>query len=723
MRITKASPASFMARSFLVLASLSVMSCGGGGGGSGSNDGASSDEDAAESYTVSASVMKGPVDGAACELYGISEAGESGDMLASGASVDGAVSFTISETGNHLVVCSGGTYTDEATGATLTAPQLRAVVSTHGDAEVTVSPLTELAVSLAADLNQVDNDTVADAFGLSGVDIAATVPTDLNAVSAADDAAGNYGTVLAIVSQYQSDQGSTLQQALDTLTTDLSDGTFSPDRKTDLSAAATNLSSSSVSGNVNSTVVSDLVSDIQDYEDNTAPVAIAGADVTAPTGSRVDLDGSASSDQDNDSLAYSWTFSSLPQGSAASISNSGSVMPSFVPDVEGDYIVQLMVNDGEDTHSDVVTVTADTKTWVINNSESGAYIDALVNVQSVTETSIGPNAFYLVSASGVPNYSVVMTQADIDVLNSRPEAASDFDNGQTTAQAGDTIVFGEDLGYNITRVGCDLGYWPPGPACPSDQQREARIPASPSPAESDCATSINTMGLMLNGTSLYNWSDGVSYNNESVWRQLAPEFEIYDVDICSGHAQTQGDYHHHMFSPCLAELFGDAGQAHSPIYGYAADGYPVYGPYHAKGVLAKSAWVKRDYSDTNAGGCGDGARSCLLADQYDLSQGVISTNYPGPGVNETVVSNSGNEFVAASGYYYEDYYFDASLTALGNEYLDEHNGHSHDNLGYHYHTTVVDNNGNLEPVFPYNIGPTFYGDTPGGSVYTCQQLP
>lgn len=717
MKITKATPSVLLA-----LSSFAIVSCGGGSSGSDSSN-SQNTETEAPSYTLTASVMKGPVDGADCELYSITDAGVTGELLAIGTSVDGVVSFSISETGNHLVACSGGTYTDESTGTTLTAPQLRAVVSSTGNADVTVSPLTELAVAMAADLNQVDNDTVADAFGLAGVDITETVPTDLNAALAADDAEGNYGTVLALVSQYQSDQSATLQQVMDTLSSDLADGEFSTAQKTDLSDAAVNLSSSAVSSNVNNLVVTDLVAAIETYVANTAPVANAGDNFTAPTGSNVELDASASSDPDNDNLNYSWVFSSIPNGSSSSISNNTSISPNFVADVEGDYVIQLTVNDGEDSHSDTVTVTAETKTWIINTSESGAYIDALVNVQSVSNTSIGPNEFYLVSASGIPNYSVVMTQADIDTLNSRPEAASDFDNGQTTAQVGDTIVFGQDIGYNIVHIGCALGYWPPGPACPSDQQREARIPASPTPAETECATGTNTMGLMLNGTSLYNWSDDVTYNNENVWQQLAPEFEIYDVDICSGHAQTQGDYHHHMFSPCLADLFGDNGQAHSPIYGYAADGYPVYGPYHAKGVLAKSAWVKRDYSDTNGGGCGDGARSCLLVDQYDLSQGTVSTNYPGPAINETVLSNSGNAFVVESGYYFEDYYYDSSLTAQGNEYLDEHNGHSHDDLGYHYHTTVVDNNGSLEPVFPYNIGPTFYGDTPGGSIYTCMQLP
>ena len=790
-----------------------ISSCGGGGSSSGSTESASGGGDGGDggdsgtTSNITTSVSKGPVDGADCDLYSITTTGAAGEIMASGTSSNGQVSFSVAASGGTwLVVCVGGTYTDEATGSTLTAPQLRAVVETSGDTAITVSPLTEIAVATAEDLNSVDNAAIATAFGLSGVDITQIAPTDLNSESLADDAAGGYGLALALVSQYQEDQSQTLEQVIESFNAELGDGAFSESTKSDLVTAATNLATSEGSTNIDSDLVNEFVSAVAAVDDttppsvsfspssitievngqgnttvsvtdgeltevtcnndavtynqgsvtssqvgsfqctalasddnglnseatlmvmviaqNNAPIADAGADFFAPTGSSVELDGSESSDSDMDSLSYSWVLTTKPDSSSADLTNASTASAGLIPDVDGAYVATLTVSDGTAEDSATVTITASTNSWIINNEQSGAYIDALVNVQSISDFNIGPNEFYQISATGIPNYSVELTQDDIDALNARPEAASDFVGGQTTAQVGDVIGFGADIGYNITRVGCELGYWPPGPACPSDQERVANIPSTPTPASSDCATSINTMGLMLNGTSIYNWSDGVSYNSEGVWDQLAPEFEIYDVDICSGHAQTEGDYHHHMFSPCLAALFNDNGQAHSPIYGYAADGYPVYGPYYAKGVLAKSAWVKRDYSDTNAGGCGDGTRSCLLVDQYDLSQGTVSTNYPGPNVNEVVESNSGNEFTVVSGYYYQDYYYDSSLTAQGNEYLDEHNGHDHDNLGYHYHSTVEANDdGDLIPSFPYNIGPSFYGDTPGGSIYTCQQLP
>ncbi|MEH6447039.1 MAG: YHYH protein [Oleispira sp.] len=68
---------------------------------------------------------------------------------------------------------------------------------------------------------------------------------------------------------------------------------------------------------------------------------------------------------------------------------------------------------------------------------------------------------------------------------------------------------------------------------------------------------------------------------------------INDVDVCGGHA-AQGDYHHHFYTHCLADLVADDGSQHSPIYGFSADGYPLYGPYEDDGSLALSGWEIRD---------------------------------------------------------------------------------------------------------------------------------
>jgi len=92
---------------------------------------------------------------------------------------------------------------------------------------------------------------------------------------------------------------------------------------------------------------------------NAAPVANAGADQNVNVGASVTLDGSASSDADNDSLTYTWVFVSRPVGSSASLSDASVVGPSFTADVAGAYVVGLTVNDGTvDSTQDNVTVNA-----------------------------------------------------------------------------------------------------------------------------------------------------------------------------------------------------------------------------------------------------------------------------------------------------------------------------------------------------------------------------
>jgi hypothetical protein len=89
---------------------------------------------------------------------------------------------------------------------------------------------------------------------------------------------------------------------------------------------------------------------------NAPPIANAGPDQTAQIGDQVTLDGGGSSDEDGDILIYSWALT-VPHGSSASLSDSEAVDPTFVVDVSGTYIAQLIVNDGfVDSTPDTVTI-------------------------------------------------------------------------------------------------------------------------------------------------------------------------------------------------------------------------------------------------------------------------------------------------------------------------------------------------------------------------------
>jgi len=97
--------------------------------------------------------------------------------------------------------------------------------------------------------------------------------------------------------------------------------------------------------------------------DNTRPTADAGPDQHVTAGQTVVLDGSGSTDVDGNPLTYTWSLVSAPAGSAASILTPTAVISRFTADVPGEYVAQLVVNDGAlDSLPDTVLVsTANTR--------------------------------------------------------------------------------------------------------------------------------------------------------------------------------------------------------------------------------------------------------------------------------------------------------------------------------------------------------------------------
>lgn len=116
---------------------------------------------------------------------------------------------------------------------------------------------------------------------------------------------------------------------------------------------------------------------VRAFSGNVPPNARAGRDQNALVDGIVRLDGSGSFDDDGPmNLSYHWRFFSLPEGSSATISNADQAEASFVPDVAGDYVLELEVSDGAadgtDRGVDYVTihVSADN---VPPNANAGSY--------------------------------------------------------------------------------------------------------------------------------------------------------------------------------------------------------------------------------------------------------------------------------------------------------------------------------------------------------------
>ncbi|BDD07782.1 hypothetical protein FUAX_02140 [Fulvitalea axinellae] len=99
-------------------------------------------------------------------------------------------------------------------------------------------------------------------------------------------------------------------------------------------------------------------SDSEEATSNTAPVANAGKDAEYKNGQQVTLDGSASSDADNDPLTFKWTASSQ-NPATVTLSEAKTAKPKFTaPETAGKYTFSLVVNDGKtDSKADQVDIT------------------------------------------------------------------------------------------------------------------------------------------------------------------------------------------------------------------------------------------------------------------------------------------------------------------------------------------------------------------------------
>jgi hypothetical protein len=90
------------------------------------------------------------------------------------------------------------------------------------------------------------------------------------------------------------------------------------------------------------------------------PTANAGNNQTVRPGMTVSLDGSSSYDDNTETplLQYAWSFVSVPAGSAVTtLTDAGNMTPSFVADLAGTYVVQLVVTDQDGLSSQRSEVT------------------------------------------------------------------------------------------------------------------------------------------------------------------------------------------------------------------------------------------------------------------------------------------------------------------------------------------------------------------------------
>ena len=238
------------------------------------------------------------------------------------------------------------------------------------------------------------------------------------------------------------------------------------------------------------------------------------------------------------------------------------------------------------------------------------------------------------------------------------------------------------------------------------------------------ATGGGTIGVFINGVSVFDYRDGVSYklssganaggpsggSGDGVWNRDAVVYERTGFDCVKGHPAGT-NYHHHQ-NPSAFDLdinvlstvcsnYDSDGlyvinpSVHAPLIGFAFDGFPIYG---AHGYL-------------NVDGTGGIVR---MKSSYSLRSNLTTrTTYNNATGNTGTVAVTNGPAVSTNfplGMYREDYQYTATSSATP-DYLDEHNGRfcvtpEYPSGTYCYFATV---DANYNSTYPYIIGPTYYG--------------
>jgi len=286
-----------------------------------------------------------------------------------------------------------------------------------------------------------------------------------------------------------------------------------------------------------------------------------------------------------------------------------------------------------------------------------------------------------------------------------------------------------------------MGPWSVGfPNLPENQQTLFRIPRATTVPATHTSSGGGAIGIFVDGVAMFNSWDAFTYDPGTgqdasgytgYWNRDAYVNEGPTFDPAYAHQQNTGTYHYHASPIALRYQLGDhvdynaatktwseatnTPVQHSPLLGWVADGFPVYGPY--------------GYS--NATNAGSGIRRMISG--YVLRNGQFGTSnltlygrstIPAWAVRlDNVSSNQAGPTVSSSyplGRYMEDNdYLGDHGYAQGTDFdLDEFNGRycvtpEYPNGTYAYFVAISSNG---TPVFPYNIGRGYYGTPTGGTV-------
>jgi len=301
---------------------------------------------------------------------------------------------------------------------------------------------------------------------------------------------------------------------------------------------------------------------------------------------------------------------------------------------------------------------------------------------------------------------------------------------------------------------------------PSNRSLTSKIPRNPTPAVTQNQVAQGPVGVLVNGVTIANLGDGSGYNTTSakdagiigggvpgnqtnVWIRCATGAEGPILDAGFGHPAPDGGYHYHANPRALRYQLNDnlnynavsdtytentTNLHHSPILGWAYDGYPIYGPYGYSIATNASSGVRRmvsghvprngSFGTTNLTTSGRRALAPWAAFFHTFTSTVGTTDY-------TLSASSYGPNVSSSfpiGWYAEDFDFlgdRIKTVGTGAKYqqgvdydLDKPNGRfcvtPEFPSGTYAYFIPVDLSG--APAFPFSIGRYWYGNNIGGRV-------
>ena len=260
------------------------------------------------------------------------------------------------------------------------------------------------------------------------------------------------------------------------------------------------------------------------------------------------------------------------------------------------------------------------------------------------------------------------------------------------------------------------------PSLATDRNAIFKIPRNPvQNTGTPTATNAGNIGAFINGVALFDYRDGVAWNATTnalcggpgnptcpggpgatqAWNRDAIPAERAGFDCAKAHP-AMGNYHHHKNPSAfnldlvvisnICDLYAadglyaiDAAQ-HSPLLGFAYDGFPIYGAY--------------GYANTD--GTGGVVR---MQSSYQLRSITVRNTSP---TGQAVTNGAPINTTYPLGYFREDYEFISHPEPF---YMDMHNGRvcvtpEYPNGTYAYFCTVDEN---WNSAYPYVVGPTFYG--------------